>query len=237
MRRILPFVIVVLGVSTASWAQQSVSPAPLPSAEPAGVSSVQTPVVAAPATTPPVRAGQARATAPPAPSVVTPVISVPAPAPVAQSAAAPPSSMAMSSWQNVRLEFTVSDTFGNTPSKKTVSMLVADRGTGRIRSSMMIMDTSENGGSYQATINVDATVTLPSVAAPQQMQNKVMVNLSVNYVPENAIQKAAGPLKPANLDESISVVLENGKPTLITQSADPKGDRKVTLEVTATVVK
>jgi hypothetical protein len=31
--------------------------------------------------------------------------------------------------------------------------------------------------------------------------------------------------------------LTDGKPLLISQSADPKGDRRVTVEVTATIVK
>jgi hypothetical protein len=35
----------------------------------------------------------------------------------------------------------------------------------------------------------------------------------------------------------MEIYLTDGKPLLISQSADPKGDRKVTVEVTATVVK
>ena len=37
--------------------------------------------------------------------------------------------------------------------------------------------------------------------------------------------------------ESVSLILESGKPMVAAQSADPIGDRQVTVEVTATVLK
>jgi hypothetical protein len=40
-----------------------------------------------------------------------------------------------------------------------------------------------------------------------------------------------------NINESLSVILEDGKPMLISQSADPIGDRKVKVEVKATILK
>jgi hypothetical protein len=39
------------------------------------------------------------------------------------------------------------------------------------------------------------------------------------------------------LTEQLSVFLTDGKPLLVSQSADPRGDRKVTVQVTATVMK
>ncbi len=35
----------------------------------------------------------------------------------------------------------------------------------------------------------------------------------------------------------MTVILESGKPMLVSQSADPIGDRQVTVEVTATILK
>ena len=40
-----------------------------------------------------------------------------------------------------------------------------------------------------------------------------------------------------NINESLSVILEDGKPMLISQSADPVTDRKVKVEVKATILK
>jgi hypothetical protein len=173
-----------------------------------------------------------------------------------------PAIASMSSWQNVNLEFTITDTFGKTPSKKTVTMLVADRGTGRVRSSMQIQVQMTPGppGSIPASyssrpisMNIDATVTLPStgrlaeltgrlaelqqrtVGATSGRPGQIMLNLTVQYTPDMSVQGSAP--TPATLDESLNVVVQDGVPTLISQSADPQGDRKVMLEVKATIVK
>jgi hypothetical protein len=42
---------------------------------------------------------------------------------------------------------------------------------------------------------------------------------------------------PATLNEAVSVIVADGKAMQISQSADPRGDRRVAVEVTATVVK
>jgi hypothetical protein len=213
---------------------------------------------------PPVQTGPARATTPPAASnVITPVQAMQTPvAPVAVTPRpSTPPAMA-SSWQNVALDFTITDTFGSSPTKKTVSMLVVDHGTGRIRSSTQIrvpVTTFSQGAgttseSYQyatITINIDATVMLGSArtaelaskglvassqAASAGLPGQIMVNLTVQYTPDASYQTSAGS-RPASLDESLNIVLQDGKRTLVSQSADPQGDRKVTLEVMATVVK
>jgi hypothetical protein len=239
MRRLTPFVILFTGavsLSAAAWAQSA------------------QPTMAPPA----VPAGQARATTPPAaPNVVSPVTTAQAPAAPVAVTPRPPGAAPLasaSSWQNVSLEFTITDTFGSSPTKKTVSMLVVDHGTGRIRSSTQIKvpvttfssGTGTTSESYQyatITINIDANVTLsPSrTAAPAQRAilpgpDQILLNLTVQYTPDSSYQTSAGS-KPASLDESLNIVLQDGKRTLVSQSADPQGDRKVTLEVMATIVK
>jgi hypothetical protein len=144
--------------------------------------------------------------------------------------------------QNVRMDVTITDTFGTGPTKKTVTMLVADTRTGSIRASMQIPVSvgppgPEGAGipavqsySYSnISLNVDAT---PEVLP----DGRVYVSMSVQYTPDTA-QAIGGARKPGSLTESLTVVLQDGKPTLISQSADPQGDRHVTLEVTANVVK
>jgi hypothetical protein len=39
------------------------------------------------------------------------------------------------------------------------------------------------------------------------------------------------------MNQSVTVLLESGKPLVITQAADPVSDRKVTVEVKATVLR
>lgn len=134
--------------------------------------------------------------------------------------------------QNIRIDVMISDTFGTAPTKKAVTLLVADRQTGRIRSSLSILVPSGAGGNTFRSIgiNVDAAPTV-------RPDGRVFVTLTLSYTPDNPAVESGAPQKPASIDESMSVVLVDGKPTLLAQSADPQGDRKVTLEVTATVVK
>jgi hypothetical protein len=53
----------------------------------------------------------------------------------------------------------------------------------------------------------------------------------------NAFKSALGTLTRTEIRQNLRVVLENGKPLMVSQSADPVGDRKVTVEVTATILK
>lgn len=118
--------------------------------------------------------------------------------------------MRMSS-QNIRLDVNITDSADRTQ-KKLVSMLVADREAGRIRS-------SNNVG----VLNVDGS---PWVEA----DGRIKVWLTIEYMPDRSATTT-------NLNQSITLVVTEGKPTLISQSADPGTDRKVSVEITATVVK
>ena len=112
---------------------------------------------------------------------------------------------------NIRIDVSITDSAEKTQ-KKVVSMLVADRNGGRIRSS------NEKG-----VLNVDANTWTEG-------EGRITLALTVEYMPDRATHNTL-------LNQSITLVLQTGKPTLISQSADPGTDRKVTVEVTATVVK
>ena len=150
--------------------------------------------------------------------------------------------------QNVRVEVTITDSFGVGggvsggvaggvtggvaggvgPSKKTVTMLIADGHGGSIRSAN---DVQTPTGFRTININVDSQPTVRD-------GGRIQLSLTVQYVPELSTLSSQAPTgKPANINESLTVMLNDGKPTLVTQSADPATDRKVTIEVTATIVK
>ena len=117
---------------------------------------------------------------------------------------------------NIRIELTIVDQRGDTTTApKTVTMLVEDRQNGRIRSSR-----------GNATLNVDGH---PEILR----EGKIRVVLTVEYSPADGPDRAA----PMPLQESVTALLEDGKPLVISQSADPSGDRKVRLELKATIVK
>jgi hypothetical protein len=100
-------------------------------------------------------------------------------------------------------------------------MLIMDGRSGQIRS------TSDGG-----LINIDAS---PSV----RPDGRIYLRLTVEYRPELSAAQAqqAGTSRIAQFNESLALIVANGKPILASQSADPRSDRKVSLEVTATVAR
>jgi hypothetical protein len=119
---------------------------------------------------------------------------------------------------NVKLDLTITDQLGpGEPTKKTVSLIVADRTVGSIRST---------ANSVRATLSVDAN--------PQILANgNVKVQLGVEYNP----QKGDGPPSGSALNQRIAIVLVPGKPVVLSQAADPLSDRKITVEVRAEILK
>ncbi len=60
------------------------------------------------------------------------------------------------------------------------------------------------------------------------------LELTIEYIP---ITPEGASRRPAGLLEMLTVILQNGKPMLISQAADPTIDRRITAEVRATVMK
>ena len=125
---------------------------------------------------------------------------------------------------NVQVEITIGDQAGSAaPEKRVVSMIVADARFGRIRSTA-----PPSAPANPATLNVDA--------APEVLDNdRIQLSLTIEYLP--VLPEAASQRRPAVLNETLTVILQNGKPMLVSQAADPVTDRKMTVEVKATVLK
>jgi hypothetical protein len=121
---------------------------------------------------------------------------------------------------NVQVELTITDSMPSaSPQKKTVSMVIVDGRMGRIRS------TREHS---TAVLNVDAT---PTIAG-----NQVRLQLSLEYSPAVA-GDVTSPSRLAHINEMVTLMLHSGKPTVVSQTSDPSADRKVSVEVTATILK
>lgn len=143
---------------------------------------------------------------------------------------------------NVRFDVVITDDIGNgKPMTKTVALNVIagfgvnnnDSGVGQIRSSarpggVPVMVQSSDGKSVtplELTLNVD--VTRPRLMAG----NKIRVPITVEYKPYSSDPKAAS----ATVRASVDMLMDSGKKTVISQSADPVTDRKITIEVTPTI--
>lgn len=182
---------------------------------------------------------------PPAPTLARPQTpAAPKPAPVKTEVPAPakaapePPGLAV----NVRIEVSITDQTGtNAPAKRVVSMIAADRQSTNIRSSASVPVKSPGTGtgivvasySYRnVTINVDAR---PVIV--QKEPNKVIVTFGLEYSPRALSGQEEMEPGMASLNERLGLVLESGKPMIVSQAADPISDRKITVEVTATILK
>jgi hypothetical protein len=159
-----------------------------------------------------------RPTATPRPASQAPQIPQPPQAPAAPSAPpappAPPRAESIPT-QNIRVELTINDSFAS-GTKKSINMLVAEGRNGRIRSQ-----------SHGFDLNVDAR--------PLVMKDgRIELDITLGYNPDPATTAGPG---PGMITESLTLLVADGKPTAISQSADPTSDRKVTVELTATIVK
>jgi len=136
---------------------------------------------------------------------------------------------------NVGIELTITDQTGTSePVKKAVTMIVADGQTASIRSSGIVTAPAEaqaGSGSVErrtVTLNVDAS---PKVGA----DSSVLLWLTLEYLPRpDGGEDARG---RAQLNERMSVTVDSGKPMVISRAADPGSNRRITVEVTATVLK
>ena len=179
-------------------------------------------------------------TAPPArPAQTPPSGDVPAqPAPGVQqpqkpptpgTAVAPQPAAQQTVWQNIKLDLVLTDNYTGTPVKKTVTMIMSSGRSGLIR-------TTNQVGGYDVELNVDAQAETRNNPGSGPIQ--IYTRITVQYMPAPTPETSSrGPSKPSGLHQSISFELVDVKPMLVSQSADPVTDRKVTLEVTATVLK
>ena len=136
--------------------------------------------------------------------------SVPAKTPEAQAQRSAPAQAA-----NIRVELTITDqrSDGQTP-PKAVTLLIEDRQSGRIRT-----------GRGNAALNVDARAEIVR-------EGRIRVMVTLEYTPQEPDRQTQPPVQ-----ESVTALLEDGKPLVVSQSADPISDRKVRVEVKATIVR
>jgi hypothetical protein len=143
---------------------------------------------------------------------------------------------------NIKIEVTITDQTGANPgAKKVVTMIVGDRQSTSIRSSASVPVKAPGTGSAtviasysyrNVTINVDAR---PAIVLKEP--NKINVGFGLEYSPKSRSEPEEMEPGMASINERLTLILESGKPLIISQAADPASDRKITVEVTATILK
>lgn len=135
---------------------------------------------------------------------------------------------AINAMTNVQIELTITDQGGSAaPEKKTVTMVVSSGTWGRIRSA----------GAVKVVGNPPVVVDLNVDARPRiLLDGPIQLELTIAYSPlGSAAADSAG--KPPTVNQSLTVMLQNGKPLVVSQAADPVGDRRIIVEARATVLK
>ena len=128
---------------------------------------------------------------------------------------------------NIRVELTITDQRGTAaPLSKTITMTMMDTAYSRIRTGG---DVRTPLGFRPVTLNIDATPRL-------HKDGKIRLDLTIEYRPTGAESDTEQSTTPT-INEMIGVLLEDGKPLVISQSADPATDRKVKIEAKATIIK
>jgi len=140
---------------------------------------------------------------------------------------------------NIKVDVTISEQTGTSaPSRKTVTVVSGEGTAGSVRAQATF-------GGISNPLNVDVN---PSVSADGKIRLGLTLQYAVPAPPPVAdasgrggdaqtVRSALGNLNSTEIRQSLRVILENGKPLVVSQSADPVGDRKVSLEVTATILK
>jgi len=116
--------------------------------------------------------------------------------------------------RNIRLDLSVTDQRSDAAAPKVVTLTLGDGDSGKIRSAR---------GNVQ--LNVDASV-------QTRREGHLWVALTLEYrAPESDGRDML------SLSESFAVYVEDGKPLVVSQSADPTSDRKIKVEIKAAVLK
>jgi hypothetical protein len=134
---------------------------------------------------------------------------------------------------NIRLELTITVTDQRGTAilpPKTASIFVVDGQNARIRTGRTADSTPR-----PENISMPPTPVLNVDARPMVVAGgRIRVSLSFEYRPGGA---DAEKFQPIHINEHLSAVLEDGKPLIVSQTADPASDRIVKVELKATILK
>lgn len=158
--------------------------------------------------------------------------SQPAPATAQTKVEAPRPPGTLRTRSNVKIDLTISDQTGSGPiEKKQVTLLATEETWGKIRTAAATKSTDVTAGPVTPVrLNVDARPFLTASGA-------IQLELTIDYNPIGGFTKESSQLRPTEINQSMTVVLQSGKPVVVSQAADPVTDRKVIVEVVATILK
>jgi hypothetical protein len=153
----------------------------------------------------------------------------PAPAPAPEMPRRP---MILPAVPNVRVDLTIIDQAGSeTPVKKTLSVIAASGSGGSVRSKVTVAVPTMEGSPVKLRyedlpLNVDVR---PEIAENGLIRTRLILNYETV---RTAAGGGGGVRSVVTVDQTMMLV--NGKPMIVSQSADAATDRKVSVEMKAT---
>lgn len=132
--------------------------------------------------------------------------------------------------RTVRLVVTITTTAESAePLRRTATMLVLDGNRGSVRSGDQVR--RNDGGLVPVGIKVDA--------GPQLLDDgRIRVFLSLEYSPAYpAATDSTGQARDSSGQAQVTVIVVDGKPTVVSETSDASTGRKAVVELTASVIK
>ena len=132
---------------------------------------------------------------------------------------------------NIKVEFTITDQVGSKPpTKKTVMATIADAADSRIRSTVTgAVKRGSNWDMRNSPLSVDISPTVEG--------SKIRVEFALEYNLNDEPTIEGAPSSTTQVSERLAVLLNDGVSAIVAQAMDPMTDRKVTVEVKATILK
>jgi hypothetical protein len=144
---------------------------------------------------------------------------------------------------NIRVDATIIESRGDqTIGRRVISATMVDGENASVRSMAFVpmRQTDEDAGKApNVVVPVQQTRALLNMDAKARLRadSKVQVWLTVESQSAGIDLGEAGKASDATIRQSVSVLLDPGTPIVVAQSADAVGNRRLTLEVKATVLK
>jgi hypothetical protein len=137
---------------------------------------------------------------------------------------------------NVKIDLTISeDGAPGVPLKKTVTAVVGDGYNGYVRE-QAVAQNQPGPGPFDRSVsplNLDA---MPTILQNGKIRLVCTIQYSSIQRPQSERPQTERQIN-TDIRQNLTLILDNGKPLVISQATDPITDRRVTVEVTATILK
>jgi hypothetical protein len=138
--------------------------------------------------------------------------------------------------RNIQIEITIIDQVGtDTPLKKTLNVIAADAGSGSVRSKVTV-PVPRNPADPKDVMYQDLPLNVDIRPEVTENKNRLRARLILNYETLYPSKTSGVPPVRSVVFVDQHVMLDNGKPLLVSQSADATTDRKVSVELKATIL-